>query len=77
MLMKYAIIGTGVMGAAVFIYSVFAFLAAPGQFKSVAVVFLAITVIFFILVIIRKVLDDRELKRKMNHRKDDHEAMKK
>ena len=75
--MKYAIIGTGVFGAAVFIYSVFAFLATPEQFKSIAVLFLAITVVFFILVIIRKILEDRDWKRKMEQFKDDPEALKK
>ena len=62
--MKYAVLITGILGALLFIYSVYAFWVHPEQFKLIAYGFLSLAIIFFILVIIRKVREERENKRK-------------
>ena len=69
--MKYAILTLGLIAAGLFIYSVYAFIANPDHFKPVAYAFLGLTVIFFILVIIRKILADREHRDRMDQFRDD------
>jgi len=63
--MKIAITSLGTAGALLFFYSVYAFWVHPEQFKTVAYVFIFLTVVFFILVIIRKMREERELKKKI------------
>lgn len=63
--MKYAILGSGAMAAVLFVYSVYVFFASPENFKNVAYGFLGLAILFFILIIVRKIGEDRELKRKM------------
>ncbi len=60
--MKYAILGTGLIAAALFLYSVYVFAVNPHGFKPIAYGFLGFAIVFFILVIIRKVMEDRELR---------------
>lgn len=62
--MKYAILATGLLAAAFFIYSVYIFAVEPTMFKKVAYGFLGFTIIFFVLVIIRKLREDKEYRRK-------------
>ncbi len=63
--MKYAIPATGITAAGFFIYSVYVFAVEPEHFKSIAYGFLAFTILFFVLVIIRKVREDKALRRKL------------
>ena len=63
-MIKYAVLTTGILGALLFLYSVYAFLVHPGQFKLIAYGFLALAIIFFILVIIRKLKEEKEIRRK-------------
>ncbi len=63
-MMKYAILATGLIAAAFFIYSVYVFAVNPDMFKAVAYGFLAFTIVFFVLIIIRKIREDKEYKRK-------------
>ncbi len=64
--MKYAILITGIMGALIFLYSIYAFAAQPQQFKTVAYVFLGLAIVFFILVVIKKVKEEKEFKKKIS-----------
>jgi hypothetical protein len=66
--MKYAVLITGILGALLFMYSVYAFLVHPGQFKIIAYGFLILAIVFFILVIIRKIREEREYRRKIEDR---------
>ena len=63
--MKIAILSLGVSGALLFLYSVYAFWVYPEQFKSVAYIFMFLTVVFFILVIIKKIRDEKALNQKI------------
>lgn len=67
--MRYAILITGILGALVFLYSVYAFAVKPPQFKTVAYGFLGLAIIFFILVIIKKVRDEKEYRKKISEKK--------
>lgn len=69
--MKYYILITGIVAAGLFLYSVYAFWVHPEQFKVVAYIFMFVTAFFFIVVIIKKVKDERALKKKLNTVKDD------
>jgi len=62
--MKYAILGTGAISAILFIYSIYTFFSQPTMFKTVAYGFLGTAVLFFLLIIIRKLIEDRELRRR-------------
>jgi uncharacterized membrane protein len=66
--MKYAVLVAGLFAAALFIYSIYLFAVDPDRFKPVAYAFLGISIVFFLLVIIRKVRDDRELRKKLDDR---------
>lgn len=68
--MKYAILVTGVLGALVFLYSVYAFTLQPQQFKAVAYGFLGLAILFFILVIIKKVRDEKKYRKKVSKKED-------
>lgn len=57
--MKYAVLSAGVLGALLFLYSVYAFWVHPDQFKTIAYGFLGLAIVFFILVIIKKIQEDR------------------
>ncbi len=61
--MKYAILGTGLFAGGLFIYSVYTFAVNPQGFKPVAYSFLGLTIVFFILVFIRKIREDRAFRR--------------
>jgi succinate-acetate transporter protein len=63
--MKYAILGSGAMAAVLFIYSIYVFFATPENFKSVAYGFLGLAILFFVLIIFRKIKEDRELREKI------------
>ena len=63
--MKIAITALGTAGALLFFYSVYVFWVHPEQFKTVAYIFMFLTAVFFILVIIRKIREERELKKKI------------
>lgn len=63
--MKYLVLGTGILGAVLFIYSIYVFWVKPENFKMVAYGFLGLAIIFFILVIIRKLREDRENRTKL------------
>jgi len=63
--MKYAILFTGILGALIFLYSVYAFILQPQQFKPVAYGFLGLAIVFFILVVIKKIRDEREYRKKV------------
>lgn len=63
--MKIAILGLGGVGAALFLYSIYAFWVHPEQFKTIAYIFMFLTVIFFILVIIKKIQEEKSLKKKI------------
>lgn len=63
--MKYAVLITGILGALLFMYSVYAFLVHPEQFKMIAYGFLGLAIAFFILVIIRKVREEKEYRKKI------------
>jgi hypothetical protein len=62
--MKYAILGSGAMAAVLFIYSIYVFFASPENFKNIAYGFLGLAILFFILIIFRKIKEDRELREK-------------
>lgn len=62
--MKYLVLITGVLGAVLFLYSVYVFWIHPENFKMVAYGFLGLAIVFFILVMIRKIREDREAKNK-------------
>ncbi len=62
--MKYAVLITGILGALLFLFSIYVFWVHPDQFKMVAYGFLGLAVVFFILVIIRKVKEEKEIWRK-------------
>ncbi len=62
--MKYAILSTGLIAAALFLYSVYVFAVNPHGFKPVAYGFLGFAIVFFILVVIRKIMEDRALRQK-------------
>ncbi len=64
--MKYAILITGILGAGLFLYSVYAFILQPQHFKSFAYAFLGLAIIFFILVVIKKVIDERAYRKKIS-----------
>ena len=68
--MKYAVLIAGILGAGLFVYSVYTFLVNPGQFKTIAYGFLGLAIAFFILVIIKKVKEEREYRKKVNKRKE-------
>ncbi|HYW97227.1 MAG TPA: hypothetical protein VE870_16665 [Bacteroidales bacterium] len=70
-LLKYAILGTGAIAAMLFIYSVYVFAVNPENFKTIAYGFLGFTIIFFVLVILRKLKEDRERKMKMKENSGD------
>ena len=63
--MKLAILGLGVSGALLFLYSVYAFWVHPEQFKTIAYIFMFLTVVFFVLVILKKVKDGKDLRKKI------------
>jgi len=63
--MKYAVLITGVIGALLFLFSIYIFWVHPEQFKIVAYGFLGFAVVFFILVIIKKVREDKEKRNKI------------
>ena len=63
--MNTAILSLGVSGAGLFLYSIYAFWVHPEQFKTIAFIFMFLTVIFFILVIIKKIKEENKLKRKI------------
>jgi predicted membrane channel-forming protein YqfA (hemolysin III family) len=64
--MRYVILALGIVGALVFLYSVYAFISQPEQFKTVAYVFLGVAIVFFVLVIIKKVRDEKEYRKKIS-----------
>lgn len=66
--MKYAVLATGVLGALLFMYSVYAFLVHPEQFKIIAYGFLSLAIVFFILVIIRKIREERSYRKKIDEK---------
>jgi succinate-acetate transporter protein len=53
--MKYAVLATGVVATGWFIYSFFVLFGNPAQFKIIAFGFLVLAIVFFILVLIRKI----------------------
>ncbi len=63
--MKIAVLSSGVIGALLFLYSVYAFWVHPEQFKTTAYIFMFLTVVFFILVIIKKIQEEKALKKKL------------
>lgn len=63
--MKIAILSLGVSGALLFLYSVYAFWVHTEQFKNVAYIFMFLTVVFFILVIINKIREEKARNRKI------------
>ena len=63
--MKIAVLSSGVIGALLFLYSVYAFWVHPEQFKTIAYIFMFLTVVFFILVIIKKIQEEKALKKKL------------
>ncbi|MBE0655060.1 MAG: hypothetical protein IH594_14760 [Bacteroidales bacterium] len=67
--MKYAVLLTGILGALLFFYSVYAFWVRPEQFKLIAYGFLGLAIVFFILVIIRKIKEEREYRGKVGRRR--------
>jgi len=62
--MKHAILISGIIGALLFFFSMYAFLYVRDLFKPVAYIFLPITILFFILNIIVKSREERERRRK-------------
>ncbi len=68
--MKYAILVTGILGALVFIFSIYTFAAQPQKFKPVAYAFLGLAIIFFILVVIKKVKEEKEYRKKISGKKE-------
>jgi hypothetical protein len=66
--MKYAVLITGILGALLFMYSVYAFLVHPEQFKIIAYGFLSLAIVFFILVIIRKVREEKAYRKKIENK---------
>ena len=69
--MKYAMISLGAIAAGIFIYSIYAFMLKPGQFKTIAFLFMFVAAAFFVLVIIKKIREERKVKEKMNPVKKD------
>jgi len=63
--MKIAVLSSGVIGALLFLYSIYAFWVHPEQFKTIAYIFMFLTVAFFILVIIKKIQEEKVLKKKL------------
>jgi succinate-acetate transporter protein len=57
--MKYAVLLTGLVATAWFIYSFFVLFGNPARFKVIAFGFLVLAIVFFILVLIRKVKERR------------------
>ncbi len=68
--MKYLILATGGLAALIFLFSIYSFLLKPGMFKPVAYAFLVLTIVFFLLVIVKKVMEDRDYRRKVTTEKD-------
>ncbi len=68
--MKYLILLSGMVAAVFFIWSVYAFAVASQKighasvFRTAILGFLLAAMVFFILIIVRKVRDDREYRRK-------------
>ena len=62
--MKYFILTTGAIAAGLFLWSIYAFTAARENFRIASISFLVIALIFFVLIIIRKVIDDRSFRNK-------------
>lgn len=67
--MKYAVLLIGILGALLFFYSVYAFWVHPEHFKLVAYGFLVLAIAFFILVIIRKIKEEKEYRGKVGGRR--------
>ncbi|MCF8379770.1 MAG: hypothetical protein K9H49_09350 [Bacteroidales bacterium] len=67
--MKIAILSLGITGALIFFYSVYSFWVHPEQFKTVAYIFMFLTVVFFILVIINKIREEKALRDKIKGKK--------
>jgi len=64
--MKYAIFGLGIIAAGLFVYSIYAFWVTPEQFKTVAYIFMFVAAAFFIIVVIRKIKDEKQNRKKIN-----------
>ena len=64
--MKYAIFSLGAVAAGLFVYSIYSFWVHPEHFKTVAYVFMFVAAVFFVLVIIRKIQDEKKNKRRIN-----------
>jgi hypothetical protein len=60
--MKYAILSLGVIAAGFFLWSVYAFALTADNFKIAAYGFLVCAIIFFILIIIRKIMEDKRIR---------------
>lgn len=61
---RYLILLIGMAAAAFFIWSVYTFVASRGYFRIASLGFLLSAMLFFILIIIRKIWDDRAYRKK-------------